>query len=102
MNVQLLAEQHLECLSLKEGCTGWSEPTLVKMHNVGNYRSRLNYGISLTSNFNIKVISMYYSLLPMKNYTCNAYGFSDACRAVLVVKASSHIDENDPTSSCAY
>ena len=31
MNVQLLAEQHLEFLSLKEGCTEWSESTLVKM-----------------------------------------------------------------------
>ena len=30
MNVQLLAEQHLEFLSLKGGCTGWSESTLVK------------------------------------------------------------------------
>ena len=31
MNVQLLAEQHLECLGLKGGCTGWSESTLVRM-----------------------------------------------------------------------
>ena len=31
MNVQLLAENHLEFLSLKGGCTGWSESTLVKM-----------------------------------------------------------------------
>ena len=31
MNVQLLAEQHLEFLSLKEGCIGWSESTLVKI-----------------------------------------------------------------------
>ena len=31
MNVQLLAEQHLEFLSLEEGCTGWPESTLVKM-----------------------------------------------------------------------
>ena len=31
MNVQLLAEQHLEFLSLKGGCTGWPESTLVKM-----------------------------------------------------------------------
>ena len=30
MNVQLLAEQHLEFLSLKEGCTEWSESTIVK------------------------------------------------------------------------
>ena len=31
MNVQLLAEQHLEFLSLKGGCTCRSESTLVKM-----------------------------------------------------------------------
>ena len=31
MNFKLLAEQHLEFLSLKGGCTGWSDSTLVKM-----------------------------------------------------------------------
>ena len=31
MNVQLVSEHHLEFLSLKEGCTEWSESTLVKM-----------------------------------------------------------------------
>ena len=31
MSVKLLAEHHLEFLSLKEGCKGSSEPTLVKM-----------------------------------------------------------------------
>ena len=31
MNVQLLAEQHFEFLSLKEGCTECSESTLIKM-----------------------------------------------------------------------
>ena len=31
MNVQLLAEQHLEILSLKGGCTGWSESIYVIM-----------------------------------------------------------------------
>ena len=33
MNVQLLAEHHLEFLSLKGGCLVWSESTLVKMSN---------------------------------------------------------------------
>ena len=33
MIVQLLTEQHLECLSLKGGCRGLSESTLVKMSN---------------------------------------------------------------------
>ena len=31
MTVKLLTEHHLEFLSLKEGCTGLSESTLVKM-----------------------------------------------------------------------
>ena len=31
MKVKLLTEHHLEFLSLKVGCTGLSEPTLVKM-----------------------------------------------------------------------
>ena len=31
LSVKLLTEHHLEFLSLKEGCTGWSESTLVKM-----------------------------------------------------------------------
>ena len=31
MIVKLLTEQHLEFLSLKGGCTGWSESTLLKM-----------------------------------------------------------------------
>ena len=33
MIVKLLTEHHLEFLSLKGGCTGWSESTLVKMSN---------------------------------------------------------------------
>ena len=33
MIVKLLNEHHLECLSLKEGCRGLSESTLVKMSN---------------------------------------------------------------------
>ena len=31
MSIKLLTEHHLEFLSLKEGCTGSSESTLVKM-----------------------------------------------------------------------
>ena len=33
MNVKLLTEHHLEFLSLKGGCRGSSESTLVKMSN---------------------------------------------------------------------
>ena len=31
MSVKILTEHHLELLSLKGGCTGWPEATLVKM-----------------------------------------------------------------------
>ena len=38
MSVKLLTEHRLEFVSLKRGCTGLSESTLV----VGNHKSRLN------------------------------------------------------------
>ena len=41
MIVKLLTEQHLEFLSLKGGCTGSSESTLVKCHIDGKNMSRL-------------------------------------------------------------
>ena len=41
MNVKLLTEHHFEIPSLKGGCTGSSESTLVKFHIVGNHVSRL-------------------------------------------------------------
>ena len=41
MSVMLLTEHHLEFLSLKGGCAGSSESTLVKCHIVGNHMSRL-------------------------------------------------------------
>ena len=37
MIVKLLIEYHLEFLSLKGGCRGSSESTLVKCHMVGNH-----------------------------------------------------------------
>ena len=36
MNVKLLAEHHLEFLSLKGGCTGLSESTLVQLPHCWN------------------------------------------------------------------
>ena len=41
MIVKLLTEHHLEFLSLKGGCIGSPESTLVKMSNVGNIMPRL-------------------------------------------------------------
>ena len=37
MTVKLLTEHHLELQSLKGGCKGSSESTLVKCHIVGNH-----------------------------------------------------------------
>ena len=39
MIVKLLTERHLEFLSLKGGCTGSSESTLVKMSNCWKSRA---------------------------------------------------------------
>ena len=41
MNVKLLTVHNLEFLSLKGGCRGLSESTLVKMSNCGNLMPRL-------------------------------------------------------------
>ena len=51
MSVKPLTEHHLEFLSLKGGCAGSSESTLVECHIVGNLMSRLKcslYGITRT------------------------------------------------------
>ena len=46
MIVKLLSEQHLEFLSLKGGCRGSSESTLVKMPH--SWKSRVTAPISYT------------------------------------------------------
>ena len=51
MSVKPLTEHHLEFLSLKGGCAGSSESTLVECNIVGNLMSRLKcslYGITGT------------------------------------------------------
>ena len=49
MSVKLLTEHYLEFLSLKEGCRGSSESTLVKMSNCwkSHARSQLYMGMKL-------------------------------------------------------
>ena len=48
MSVKLLTEHNLEFLSLKGGCTGSSESTLVKMpHCWKSHDSWLNYFLSI-------------------------------------------------------
>ena len=39
MIVKLLTEHHLEFLSLKGGCRGWSESTLVKISNCWKFHA---------------------------------------------------------------
>ena len=43
MIVRLLTEHHLEFLSLKGGCRGSSEPTLVKMSNCWKSHAAAHY-----------------------------------------------------------
>ena len=63
MIVKLLTEHHLEFLSLRGGCRGWSESTRSICHIVGNlihvhwliYQSRLYSMNSITSIFDVSV-----------------------------------------------
>ena len=43
MRVKLLTEYHLEFLSLKDGCTGTSESTLVKMPHCWKSHAAAHY-----------------------------------------------------------
>ena len=43
MSVKVLTEHRLEFVSLKGGCAGSSESTLVKMPHCWNHKSRLNF-----------------------------------------------------------
>ena len=47
MSVKLLTEHHLELLSLKEGCRGSSESTLVKMPHC--WKSRVTAQITVST-----------------------------------------------------
>ena len=55
MIVKLLTEHHLEFLSLKEGCRGWSKSTFVKMSN--SWKSLAVAHIILTVRPNIPYVS---------------------------------------------
>ena len=47
MIVKLLTEHHLEFLSLKGGCRGSSESTLVKMSNCWKYHAAAHFRFSI-------------------------------------------------------
>ena len=53
MSVNLLTDQHLEILSLKGGCTGSSESTLVKIPH--SWKSRVTAQIFVRSNGKCKI-----------------------------------------------
>ena len=46
MIVKLLTEHHLEFLSLKGGCSGSSESTLVKMSNCWKSNAAVQYSLA--------------------------------------------------------
>ena len=74
MSVKLWTEHHLEFLSLKGGCTGLSESTLVKYHIVENHMSRLTcvtlVQVQLSSRARGVSIGLNFALLP---YTIRIY-----------------------------
>ena len=56
MTFKLLAEQHLEFLRLKGGCTGWSESILFKMPHC--WKSHLT--AQMFSKSNKKIIKIFW------------------------------------------
>ena len=66
MSVKLLTEQHLEFLSLKGGCTGSSESTLVKMPYC--WKSRVAAPLRETS---VLIASEIYSVFTFSKQSFN-------------------------------
>ena len=60
MTLRLLTEHHLEFLSLKGGCTGPSESTLVKMPHYWKSHVPANMGL-IKRNLSLWFASWYYS-----------------------------------------
>ena len=58
MTVKLLTEYHLEFLSLKRGCTGSSESTLVKMSNCWKSHAEAQY-INVASLVIVRVVLVF-------------------------------------------
>ena len=56
MSIKQLIEHHLEFLSLKGGCTGWSEATLVKMPYC--WKSHVASQRKITKNSGITVLRL--------------------------------------------
>ena len=58
MTVKILTENHLEFLSLKGGCTGWYESTLIKMSHC--WKSHHQSPLILTELFQPNLINVSY------------------------------------------
>ena len=74
MIVKLLTEHHLEFLSLKEGCRGSSESTLVKMSNCWKSHAAAHLMLFIRIRFVVfgnDVFSKH--LFPMVSYTQNKH-----------------------------
>ena len=59
MSVKLLTEHHLEFLSLKGGCRGWSESTLVKMSNCWKSHALARLYLSQEGKWHISCMRSY-------------------------------------------
>ena len=65
ITVKQLSEHHLEFLSLKGGCTGWSESTLVKMrHLLLEISYRGSYGVIIFQGTNGEIVYEMTDELP--------------------------------------
>ena len=73
MSVKLLTEHHLEFLSIKGGCTGSSESTLVKMAHC--WKSQVAAHVMIKFKFWIAVLNqIIVSLICIKMYTSKILG----------------------------
>ena len=77
MIVKLLTEYHLECLSVKGGCTGSSESTLVKMSNCW---------ISHAMGHIISMISAFLRICIRNAYLLLSYIFISSRKCMLLSK----------------
>ena len=75
MTVKLLTEHHLAFLSLKGGCTGSSETTLVKMPHCWKSRHSSNVKGYYVHKFS-KILVCFDALRPIQQYVSHAGTFS--------------------------
>ena len=80
MIVKLLTEHHLEFLSLKGGCTGSSESTLVKMSNC--WKSHVAAHLRLVGEGHLVFLSHLLDML--SNSFQHLSGEWEGCRIVII------------------